>query len=884
MKPTAPLISTRFAPPRIGSQAVPRADLLARLHDRRLCRLLLVTGGAGFGKSTLLAQWRQALIRDGATVAWLSLSPDDGVPETFCANLDGALRQAGVAPDEQLPWLGAVEAERRGRLFASLLINRLARLNAELYLMIDDCQHATDPAIARLLQTLVDDAPHNLHLVLASRTTPGLRLGRLRAMGELCELECAELSFSFGESLAFLQTHLDGAIDIDSAHSMHALTHGWPIGLQLLSIALKANPGRRPGIDALLPDSVGLGAYLAEDVMAGLPAELDEFLQKISILRRFNASLAGWVGEAPQAEALIGMLEARNLFLLPVDAGAEHHWYRLHPMFAEFLGQRLHASGADVAQLQRRAAEWFAQAGMVEDAVRHALQSGDFELVGQLLERLQPKDYSVSDLIRFMRWVERLPRAQLARHPSLLALCAWGCVLAALPDPAEGWLDLLDALPQPSPWAPQVALMRAVVASQHEQLEASLALLPSLDSLPRSALMAQVHACVAINCVARLGRHAEARSLFHAPAARVLHASDSEMALIARFAGANAALLEGNLLEAERIGAAVLREAETRHGRRSTSACLAAAMMAEVFHELDRLDAAREALANRMDVLDCAVQGYSISAALCHAQLLASAREALNYLERMEARFRSRGHPRGVASMLAGQVRLALQCGDRRLAEERQANLERLADNHRGGASLDQEIACLTALSRARLALARCEGEAALAALAVAEDIAGRYGRGVWRVRIDLLRALALDLLERPDAALDSLRRALASGYRGGLRRSFLDEGEALQALQALLARLEPLADAALEAYRQGLLAHPAGESAPARARRPAPESPLTPREREILELLEQPMSNKRIALALNLSLDTVKWNLKNIYAKLGVTSRYEAVVAARRR
>ncbi|MNZ28460.1 Serine/threonine-protein kinase PknK [compost metagenome] len=847
-----------------------------------------MTGAAGFGKTTLLAQWRQSLVRDGNAVAWLSLSPEDGQLDSFCANLIGALQQAGLPPDSELPWLSAVQADSRPQVIASMLINSLARVNAELYLMLDDFHHASDPAITRLLQALLDGAPYNLHIVLASRVMPALLLGRLRAMGELCELDCAELSFDFRESLAFLKAHLDGGIDADTAHSIHELTQGWPIGVQLVSIALKANPGKRPSIGALLPNSVGLASYLAEDVMAGLPAELIEFLQKICILRRFNEPLAAWVSESPQTPALITAIEARNLFLLPVDAGDEQQWFRLHPMFVEFLSQRLQASDIDVPRLQQRAAAWFEQAGMVEDAVRHALLSEDFELAGNLLERLQPKDYGVSHLIRFMRWVERLPRPLLARHPSLLALCAWGCVLAALPDQAAEWVGALEAAPESSPWAAQIALMKAVIASQREDLVAALALLPPLDSLPAgSPLMAQVHACVSISCLARLGRFAEARSLFNSPAAHALHAGNGEMALIATFAAAYAALLEGNVLEAERIGAPVLLKAEASHGRRSTSACLAASMMAEVFYELDRLDDARDALANRLDVLNYAVHGYTICAALCHAQLLhmqASARAALNYLQQMEAHFRTLGVQRGVASMLGGQLRMALHCGDWRHAQNLQATLDELAANHRTAGPVDEEIVALAAFSRARLALYHDEAEAALRALESVERIIERYGRGIWRVRADILRAFALDALGREAEAQQHLRSALAQGYRLGLRRTFLDEGESLQ---ALLSRLEPAEDAVLEGYRQSLLPQtPAGAAAPTRARRAGADeaSPLTPREQDILALLEQPISNKRIALALNLSLDTVKWNLKNIYAKLGVTSRYEAVVAARRR
>ncbi|NUU38228.1 AAA family ATPase [Pseudomonas sp. C2B4] len=685
------LTTTRFSPPRIGSQAVTREHLLEKLQRERHCRLQLVTGSAGFGKTTLMAQWRQQLIKNGDQVAWLSVSPDDGMLESFCASLLGALRQAGLPLDGDLLLLAGPEAINI-QAMASLLINALARVNGELYVMLDDFQHAVDVRIAQLMHTLIDDAPHHLHVVLASRTTPPLLLGRLRAMGELCEVDCAGLSFNFAESLAFLKAHLDQGVDLDAAHAIHDLTDGWPIGLQLMSIALKANPKKGVKGTALLPDSAALRAYLSEDVVADLPTELFDFLQKISILRRFNVDVAAHVTGSARATELIAAVEERNLFIQPVDVPGVHQWYRLHPLFVEFLTQRLQASGTDIAQLHRRAATWFEQAGLVPESLRHSLHCDDFTVVVQLLERVQPSYRSVSHLSQFMRWLEQVPLLELTRHPSLMLLGIWGALLTVLTGKAQAWITAFESVPQAPQWAYQVQLLKACLAMHGDDETGCLTLLSlPVDQAATNPFLEQVRVGMTITCLGLSGRHAEARNVFNGLSGRCLRNSNDEMALMGMTAMATNVMLEGKVLEAERLGSSVLAQAESVHGRRSVSACTSATIVAEVFYELDRLDEAREVLANRLDILRFSTPGYMIGAALCHARLLdlqESPRNALEYLVRKEEHFRALGLDRGTACMLDEQLRITLKCGDWRHAETLQVLLDDLARNHRGGVLL----------------------------------------------------------------------------------------------------------------------------------------------------------------------------------------------------
>ena len=893
MPPNAPPITTRFSPPRISSHAVLRELLLARLQAARDCRLILINGSAGFGKTTLMAQWRQSLIKDGNSVVWLSLAQEDGALESFCANLICTLQNAGVPLEEDLLLL--IERESLDGLLAlaSVMINTLARVNAPLYLMIDDFHFATDPRISRLVQLLVDGAPTQLHIVLASRVNANLKLGRLRAMAELCEIGATELGFDFNESLTFLKAYLDDGIDMELAHAIHENTDGWPIGLQLMSISLKANPRKEAKIHRLLPGNSDLRDYLAEDVVAGLPAEIIKFLEKISILRRFNAQVAEHVSQTPQTVDLIASIEAHNLFILPVDMESQQQWYRLHPLFAEFLQQRLVASDVDMSPLHLRAAHWFEQAGMVSEATRHAVLSENLEELVRLLERKQPTYHGLSHLGQFMRWLDCVPLEQLTLHPKVLLQGAWGCLLTMLTSKAETWIEVLEkSSADPSTWKPHIDLVRAAIALQHDDLARCSQLVQGLrERTFTHPFNERMRVCLYINSLVYLGQQQQAWQYLNGPECATLRTGNDELALMIVATTAHGILLCGNVLEASRHLIDVLLLAENKHGRRSVSACTCAVAVAEAHYEMDRIDDVRETLSNRLDLLRFAPPSVSISAMISVARmnyLLESSATALTYLTKMAGEFRARGFDRALAHNLTEQVRILLGNGDWRQCESQRAGLDALTHRHCSDTPLAHEIGALAALSRARICLARQEPDRALLALDIVEQFASRYSRGKWRIQSNLLRAVALNDLGRQSESAVLLRAIVGESYELGMVRTLLDEGPSLL---ALLANLDCRDDPVLDSYRSRLAAVPlnCASTGPGLARATkdsaaGEHSLFTKRELEIIGLLEQSMPNKRIAQTLNLSQETIKWNFKNIYTKLGVSSRYEALTALRQR
>lgn len=893
MPATRPLITTRFSPPRISSHAVLRAPLLARLLAARNCRLTLINGSAGFGKTTLLAQWRQNLLKEGCGVVWLSLSQEDGKLESFCANLIGALQQAGLPLEDELLLLLKGDSQNGLLALASVIINTLARVDTALYLMVDDYQFASDSAIAHLMQIIIDSAPTQLHVVLASRLFPDLKLGRLRAMAELCEIGGTDLGFSFDESLAFLKAYLDDDIDIDLAHTIHTSTDGWPIGLQMMSISLKANPRKGLSSDRLLSSKAGLVDYLVEDVISDLPAAILAFLEQISILRRFNVKVAAEVSQSTDAAALIATVETRNLFIVPMDMESRTPWYRLHHLFAEFLQQRLNDSGVDKQALHLRASAWFEGAGVINEAVYHAVQSENFEAVVALVGRSQPDQHNISNLGQYVRWLDCVPLERLVQHPGVLLQGAWGCVLTMMTSKAQAWIDALEQnLPDESHLGPHIALVRASIAAQQDNLPLCEQQLKAIgDHRFNHPFNEQMRACLHVHCLNHSGQQQTAWEYINAPQARAIRTSQDEIALLAVVTAAHGGMLSGNVREASRHIVDVLLVAESAHGQRSISASCCGVAAAEAHYEMDRIDETRQVLSNRLNLLHLSPPEITISAMISVARLNClqeSPASALAYLAGKMSALRAQGFDRAVAYNLAEQIRILLGNGDWRQCESQRAALEALAHRHDADTHAAHEIAAVTALSRARTSLARQEPERAMTALDSLEQLALRYGRGIWSVQSQLLRAVALNELDQAAQSQALLRKVVAESFRMGLVRTLLDEGAPLL---SLLGNLECEDDPVLESYRSRLVAAPLRfATASAISPRAATESSVnesslfTRREQEIINLLEQAMSNKRMAQTLNLSQETIKWNLKNIYAKLGVSGRYEALIAARQR
>lgn len=886
------LVATKFSPPRLNARHIPREPLLARLREAQYGSATLVTGPAGFGKTILLAQWRLALMRDGLDVGWISFSLDDRQFASFLAYLLHALQRLGIAIEPE--WLQCDGSEQSSNALVAIVTREAEALGKELHLLMDDFHHVESSAAHRLMQKLLDHCPVNLHFTLASRAAPPLSLGRLRMQGQVAEIDSAELPFGLEQTREFFRHNLTTlTLSADEERLIHDVTRGWPASLQPIATMLRVRPGKRSQLRSILWKSSDLQAYLAEDVLACLAPELIELMEKVSLLRRFNAELAQFVTGNPQAHALLKRAEEENLLVYRIESDDNVPWYRFHPLFGEFLVQRLAARGeALVEGLHRRASQWFAEHDYLVEAVRHANLGGDLDYAVKAMEEAASSVWSMAYISPMLNLLERLPQETLFAHPRLFILGCLTYAFTARPEQARRWLEQIrraEAARNPA-ISSKFALADAAIALQLDQPRRVVGLLEPASRAPLENRSLRYIGLSALACAYLAVGRLEAASALHAQ--QPIHAEDrdNDMAMVFENTRAMLSLAWGDAREAERLGASILSRAQAAYGRGSVCANLCAATLCDASYELDRLDEALRVLANRSGILRCSMPDVMVRASLNRARIMAlreSPQAALDFLEAQAAHFHVLGLDRLRALVLAEQVRLLLGQGETRRATELVARLAALQVAQPDGAEARGEIAAVTGLSRARLALAAQDPAQALHEL----DAMGRFAAAVGCVRsqvsVSLLRAMASHELAEEDTAREHLHVAVGTAARLGLVRTVLDQGARVIELLDGWRRdvvLEPLqADylTSLLAVREAQQDAPA-KPVPARAASNGPRASLTPRELEILGLVAQAMSNKRIALTLNITFGTVKWNVKNILAKLDVSSRYAAISLAR--
>jgi LuxR family maltose regulon positive regulatory protein len=889
------LVATKFAPPRVGARFIVRRQLLDQLRNAQPFTFAVVTGGAGFGKTILLAQWRLEVMKSGAAVAWLALGYDDRELASFSAYLMAALKRLEIPVDDHVLMEGDVDKSIDA--LVAMAVNGAASLPKDLYLVIDDYHHVEDPRAHRLMQKLLDHCPDNLHVVIASRAAPPLGISRLRAAGRVTEIGFEDLPFHLEETRVFFEQAL-GALKLsaDEVRLIHDLTHGWPASLQLMAIMLRNRPSARLRLRELGWQSSDLQAYLAEDVMAHLPAELGDFLETMSMCRRFNAELAACITGSARAAEMIKRAEDENLLIYRVESDDSLPWFRFHPLFGEFLSARLARRGKeDLDGLHRRASRWFADRQLLAEAVRHAIRAGDLEFAVEAIEHAAPQTWGLAYISPMLNLLERLPQETLFAHPQLFFLGCLTFSLTARHAKAEQWIVQLrasDAVRNPA-ISSRLALADAAIAMQHDDAQRAIDLLEPLEGMEfETRFLHYVRLTTLAGAYAGAGRFADAHRLLDDNPVPI-EDRRNDMALVFENARPTTLLVEGRAGEAARLGAALLARSEAVHGRRSFCANVCAAALGDAYYELDLIDDAREVLANRTGILQASAPGVMINAALARARLdhlQQSPETALAFLEAQAAHYQSLHMDRPVAYMLAEQVRILLGQGHRARAAELCEKLDKLGGIHRDARGFRAEIPGLAALTRARLSLADSDAAEALRHLSVARQRAERHGRMRELVRARVITALAMENLGQQAEADDQFVQAAESASRLGLVRTLVDEGKRVGQALARIRAASQLDDSVASWLNDLLPRFGNPDDAPPRGQAPAgaiyadEDINLTPREREILGLISQAMSNKRIALTLNITLETVKWNVRNILAKLGVSSRYDAMTWARKR
>jgi len=887
---------------------MPREALLARLVDARRQRCVVIQGPAGCAKTSTLLAWRQALLALDFDVAWVSLAPEHDDLASFFQSLLGSLadvdpalvREAGILMGRDG---GSAAAEH----WVITLVRAIAARGRELVLMFDDVHLLSDPAVLAGLRWLLDYAPPQLHVVLASRTAPPLSLSRLRAQGLVTGFGLADLRFSAQESARFLREHV-GDIDANATGQLHALTGGWAAGLQLFAIDLRAKALRGGAyVPVAVRDADTFASYFEREVLAGLAPDDMHLLTRMALGQRTCAALCAALLGRPEAEAglaaTLARMERDDLFLTQV--GGDDTWYRLHPMLREVLLAKLgELPAAERVALHEAAWHWFRARGLLEEAVGHAVEAGDAQAAADIVQGCAQDLLARGELGQLSALMRRLPATQVQGSFDLLMVRAYLHMYAGEADAVSDCLARMEATGRPLGAGERYALavLRGGLALSRDDTDAVVALLPELHRIPPGAddFTLTARGNILSWMYIYRGEYERAREVLEAgsPGGNGPGASRAPRGiLLNRCMAGMTHTAEGQFLVAERIFSEVLEEA-SRHGQAYVGvATMAAALQGEALYELNGTGAALALLAPRIDVLErISMPDTVLRALLVMAGALQAAgrgQEAMACLDRLQRYAERRGVDRLLASALYRRCRRLLDVGDVEEAGMVALRLEGLADRYPDATrSTAWEVRVNASLAHIRLCLHRHDVAGALARLAPLTTLSEAGGRWCRVAALHMLWALAEHQRGGADAARTHLLEALRLGHRLGLVRSLLDVSPRVPTLLAALVGAlvdDPAADPILSFYAQRLL-DASGPTVAVGDERlhgvdislGTPIDSLSEREAEVLRLLAQAMPNKTIARVLGVSLDTVKWHLRHVYAKLGVAGRDQAVARLR--
>jgi LuxR family maltose regulon positive regulatory protein len=867
--------------------------------------LTLVSAPAGFGKTTLLAEWLTAAPAQTFSATWLSLDPRDNDPAVFWPYVVAALRTAD--PDVGENALSLLRSPQPPPIEAILatLLNDLNALPDEVVLVLDDYHLVEAREMQDGMAYLVEHLPPHVHLVLASRADPPLPLARWRGRGELVEVRAADLRFTADEAATYLNEVMGLDLTAEDVAALERRTEGWITAIQLAALSMQGREDIAGFLAGFAGDDRYIVDYLAEEVLQRQPEHLRRFLLQTSILSRLSGSLCESVTGQEGGRATLEALDRANLFLVPLDD--RRHWYRYHHLFADVLQARLlDEQPQDLAGLHRRASDWYEENGERSEAIRHALAGKLYERAAELVELTIPTLRQGRQDATLRHWLEALPD-EVVRVRPVLSMAYVGALMS------EGEFEGVEERLRDA----ERRLNAATGSDQsHEVPSASMVVVDQVAFGRLPGAIAEYRAGQA------QARGDVAGTLTHAARALELASEDDHVGR-----GAAAALLglaywtSGDLEAAHRwyaegmaslanaghvadvvAGAVTLADLRIAQGRlREAMRLYEQGLRRTIDHGVPAL---RGAADMHVGISQLRYERNELSGALQHVQ---ASRDLGVHAGFPQNEYRWRV---GLARIRWAQGELAdaldlLDEAERHYAGDFAPNVrpvpawrtrvwvaqgrtdEALGWVRERGLSVEDDLSYLREfehITLARVLLARYAAERAddalddavrlLERLRQAAEVGKRTGS---LLEILVLQALAHQARGDSPAALTALESALMLAEPEGYVRLFVDEGPPMASLLRGAARRGMAPN-----YVRRLLAAIKETESGSQPGQSGLVEPLSERELDVLRLLGTDLDGPDIARRLVVSLNTVRTHTNHVYAKLGVNNRRAAVRRAR--
>lgn len=874
-----PLLSTKFHIPKTDAGTVSRPRLIDKLSRGIGHRLTVVSAPAGFGKTTLLSEW---VGNSGHPTIWLSLDANENDPTQFWLYFIGALQRLeshlGAAAVDMLqtvppPPLQAV---------LTTLINEISDKLPEFLIVLDDYHLITSRPIHDALTFLLDHVPPNMHLVIAGRADPQLPISRLRANSQLTELRADDLRFTKEETEALFHKLMVTGLPEEDISVLVARTEGWIVGLQMAALSMKGRQDSSKFVATFSGSNRYILDYLTDEVLTRQENKMQSFLLQTSILERLNGSLCDVVTGRSDGQQMLEQLEEANLFVTPLDD--ERRWYRYHQLFADLLRNQLMRTQSELSRvLYLRASAWFEKEGLITEAIQYALAGDDPEKAAKLSESIAMELIAQNRAATVSEWMSRLPEDLIVRHPKLYIAGAWASLAMRRFDDVEKFIRQASIhLPFNETQRMDhyernlyfhiltlnafLARFRGEFANSIEQSTKAADFTDDADQI----ILGTATLNLGISYW-NIGNLQSGREHLEKASKQASEAGNYYCTLTSMSAWAEIEAELGHLKKAASICEKAIALGTNRgSGHPLPTAGYALVSLSQVLREWNRLDDAEAVLLPGIQLGETSTEPeLRVRAYLSLARL----KQARGDFDAVADAFRKAYAVQPVFAYLRNQVsawEAQLWLSQEKLdhavrwanAQESQLELTVLPDFAR-------EVQYLTVL---RVKLAKGEAEEILAPLECLRVYMETQERTSGTIDVLTLQSLALGQLGKTDEAMLTLERALHLAEPEGYTRIFIDHGTPMQQLLRYADRKGIAHD-----YVRILL----------RAFQPAEQQviPATEmfneQEKAILRLISSGLSNKEIGKELYLSLNTIKWYSSQIYSKLEVSSRAEAVKRA---
>lgn len=877
-----PELVLKTTPPRTPRNLLVRARLGLGTEQFASRDVIFVQAPPGFGKTALLAQWRREHLARGATVAWLSAEAGDD-PQRFLQSLVLSVRVGCGRPGFGRQLLDGAVASIGELEGMTAWLAEVAQLALEVVLIIDEAERLGERGFNALVY-LVHNTPPNLRMIVAARTGLEAAVDDLLAYGQGVLVKAEALRFRLDETISLVKSRFGAKVDADASARLHEITEGWPLGLQIALSAMERSADPRQAIDALSSSSRDEREQLIGGLVAKLPPGDADFLTRIAVVDLIHPDLCRALTGMPDAPEILARLVQDTPIFVVGDAS---EWCRLHNLARDALRARLAGMAKEAqAELHARAMRWLAEHGLAEEAARHAYAAGKSDMAYDLAEQCLYDAVMQGQFGTVLEWLDIIPEQELAQLPRLQLAAAWALALGERHEQAGRLVDRsLQHRDVDVRLRYECALILSGAAYYADQPDRCVELFQPWVEVPllRDARLLQIHAnrlsimAILNGDPALTRRHQQSvpkgeSGKGHAYAARW-----------GEFVVGLSYLWEGQVLLAEEVLQPAVARADADLGRRHPLSCMLAALLAAVVYERDRLDDACALLANRLDVLEragtpeTALVAYRTAARVAAAQGLEH--RALDLLEALNAIGVARHLPRLCVASLAEQARM--HAGRFRM-ETARALVQRIDEIvGREGAAAGERwrraVAMTQVVARAHAAMADQNWQAASEALARAAPLADAMRLGRFRIEVMALRAIAQERNGESGKAL--LREAINLAQTYGLTRTIVDAHPQLADWVRRVAEEDAgRSDGPMPPMVRAIRPMSDKPAPGAGGPRAVPSMALTPKEREVLELLARNLSNKEIAQAMGVGDETVKWHLKNLFGKLDAGTRKHLV------